>query len=226
MKETTTLVTVFFLFVQYGWRNDKETRLPFGKIWPNPTGGFRLLMHLKQELAPALHAQKKAASHQERWIGHSYINDMVYMLIAWQTTMTDLKRVFVEGKKHCMSLHVHSLTCSCIVWWKPYIVHVVEDLFWPCESEEGTRSFDQCPKTICNLPWCKPARIHSISRSTARYHKVKQANLGINTCMMSVKIPHQHRLPSEMEKYFLSSFHSLLSSIYRQTYFNHRIYAI
>lgn len=146
-------------------------------------------------------------------------------LIAWQTTMTDLKRVFVEGK-NCMSLHFHCLTFSCIVSCKPYIVHVFEDLFWPCESEEGTRSFDQRPKTICNLPWCKPARVHSISRSTARYHKVKQANLGINTCMMSVKIPHQHGLPGEMDKYFLSSFHSLLSSIYRQTYFNHRIYAI
>ena len=30
----------------------------------DPTGSFRLLLHLKQELAPALHAQKKAASHR------------------------------------------------------------------------------------------------------------------------------------------------------------------
>ena len=137
-------------------------------------------------------------SQLQQWHGHSY-------LIAWQTTMTDLKRVFVEGKNiACLYIfiasHFHaSSDVNRTLWtW-------LKTSFWPCESEEGTRSFDQCPKTICNLPWCKPARVHSISRSTARYHKVKQANLGINTGMMSVKIPHQHRLPSEMEKYFLSS---------------------
>jgi len=156
-----------------------------------------LLLHLKQELAPALHAQKKAASHRPGGL-------VTATTMTWSTCWSLGKQqwqtwnVFLLREKNYMSLHFHSLTFSCIVWCKPYIVHVVEDLFSPCESEEGTRSFDQCPKTICNLPWCKPARVHSISRSTARYHKVKQANLGINTCMMSVKIPHQHRLPSEM----------------------------
>ena len=106
-----SLISRWRLFFWCWDRGTMRKQMPFGKIWAmnsyDPTArrlrpnkwlshkwlwSVRLLAFMHLNLAPALHAQKKAASGQVDW--SLYECDV---LIALQTTMTNLTIFFLAG---------------------------------------------------------------------------------------------------------------------------------